>query len=372
MLDDENRLEQFASEIDEIGRRVRERLGPEDVIYARRLVKTAGGLVGLGRGLLALGIDPVTFWSGVLFLWLGRQIRVVEIGHSALHGAWDRFPELPALHSERHQWDIGVDEECWRRGHNVEHHMYTNVARRDPDMHIGPVRVTDRTPHEVVQYIQLPAFLFLVFPTLGFWVGMHYSGMMDLYTRLDDFDVIERRSLRTIVQAHWKFLRKAIPYYTRNFVFWPALAGALAPRAAVGALIAEGLGNAYTAATLFCGHIGEDVSTFEAGTKAGSRARWYAMQVIATNNFSVPDPISVLCGALDYQIEHHLFPRLPPNRLREIAPEVRAVCEKYGVEYKVDTWPRTLWKVIRHVAALSRRGARSPLEALRQAIDLGL
>ena len=50
-----------------------------------------------------------------------------------------------------------------------------------------------------------------------------------------------------------------------------------------------------------------------------------AMQVEAANDFEVSLPISILCGGLDRQIEHHLFPTLAPPRLREIAPRVRAI-----------------------------------------------
>jgi linoleoyl-CoA desaturase len=83
------------------------------------------------------------------------------------------------------------------------------------------------------------------------------------------------------------------------------------------------------------------------------------MQIEATNNFEVSRPISILCGGLDKQIEHHLFPTLPPQRLREVAPEVRAICEKYGVAYRTDTWGRTLKKALAHVRALAHeRGIR--------------
>ena len=51
------------------------------------------------------------------------------------------------------------------------------------------------------------------------------------------------------------------------------------------------------------------------------------MQVGATNDFEVCLLISIICGGLDRQIEHYLFPKLPPDHLRKIAPEVRAVCE---------------------------------------------
>jgi NADPH-dependent stearoyl-CoA 9-desaturase len=64
-------------------------------------------------------------------------------------------------------------------------------------------------------------------------------------------------------------------------------------------------------------------------------------------------PISILCGGLERQIEHHLFPSLPPRRLREIAPEVQAICEKHGVAYKTASWGKTLRKVAMQIARLS-------------------
>lgn len=78
------------------------------------------------------------------------------------------------------------------------------------------------------------------------------------------------------------------------------------------------------------------------------------MQVEATNDYEVSLPVSILCGGLDRQIEHHLFPTLPPPRLREIAPEVKAICARHGVRYRTDTWGRTLRKAFAHVARLSR------------------
>jgi linoleoyl-CoA desaturase len=98
------------------------------------------------------------------------------------------------------------------------------------------------------------------------------------------------------------------------------------------------------------------VASYPAGTKSQGRGHWYAMQVEATNDFEVSRPISILCGGLDRQIEHHLFPTLSPQRLREIAPEVRAACEKYGVAYRTDTWGRTLKGALAHVHALAARG----------------
>jgi linoleoyl-CoA desaturase len=129
--------------------------------------------------------------------------------------------------------------------------------------------------------------------------------------------------------------------------------------------MAETLRDLYSAATIFCGHVGDDVAAYDEGTRAHGRGEWYAMQIEASNDFEVSLPISILCGGLDRQIEHHLFSTLPPQRLRQIAPEVREICARYGVEYRTDTWGRTLRKALAWVAQLSRNGGtRAVLRAM--------
>ena len=39
-------------------------------------------------------------------------------------------------------------------------------------------------------------------------------------------------------------------------------------------------------------------------------------------------------GGLQFQVEHHLFPRLPRHNLRKARELVRAFCKKHDVEYK--------------------------------------
>jgi fatty acid desaturase len=144
------------------------------------------------------------------------------------------------------------------------------------------------------------------------------------------------------------------------------IAGPFFWKVLLGNVLAEVLRDVYSAATIFCGHVGHDVKSYPQGTRAHGRGQWYAMQVEATNNFEVSRPISILCGGLDRQIEHHLFPTLPPERLREITPEIRAICERWGVEYKTDTWGRTLNKALAHIRRLAQKGAPSVTDIVRE------
>jgi linoleoyl-CoA desaturase len=195
-------------------------------------------------------------------------------------------------------------------------------------------------------------------------MNWHFTGLNDLYSGngRGGMDFLDDRSWDTAVQAHKRAFRKYVPYYAMNYVFYPALAGPLWWKVLGGNWAAETLRDVYTAATIYCGHVGEDVARYPEGTRAKGKGHWYAMQVEAAHNFEVPKPVSVLCGALDRQIEHHLFPKLPPERLREVAPEVRRVCEAHGVSYRTGSWPRVLGRVLKRIGKLSHRDGANTSE----------
>lgn len=303
-------LQRFGDALDAVRARVEAELGADDLRYIERVDAASRALRRAGRGLILLSIDPVSFAGGVTCLWLGKQLQATEIGHASLHGAYDHLPGVAARYrSATFRWRMPIDEGLWRELHNVRHHPHTNIAGKDPGVGALPVN--------------------------------QHAGA--LRTR----DVIARAA------------PKAASYYAREYLLVPVLAGPLWWKVLLGNWLSELLRDAYSAAALYAGHDGHDVAYYPEGTKAESRADWYRMQVEATNNFAVPRALSILCGGLDLHIEHHLFPKLPPNRLRQIAPEIRRICEAHGLVYKIDTWGKTLRKVF--------RALRSPPRAPRVA-----
>jgi linoleoyl-CoA desaturase len=362
-LPDTERLRLFGEALDDVRRRAEEKLGDDDVRHVKRLRAISIAAEIVGRGLIHLSFEPIGFGVGVLSLWLHKQLEAIEIGHTALHGAYDKLEGAEAFHSKTFRWDVPIDEESWRHGHNVKHHGNTNVAHRDPDIDFGPVRLTEQTPYAWHHRFQLPLTLFVLFPNFGALMNLHFTGLNDVYGPARDghLDVLPDRSWRTIAEAHGRALRKYVPYYFVNYVFFPALAAPFFWKVLLGNWLAETLRDVYSAATIFCGHVGDDVASYPVGTRAAGRGAWYAMQVEASNDFEVSPLVGVLCGGLELQIEHHLFPKLPPHRLREIAPEVRAICERHGVRYRSASWGATLKRALGHIARLSLepRGARA-------------
>jgi linoleoyl-CoA desaturase len=358
-LSDEQRLRLFGGELDALKRRALARVGADDVAHVKRVDRFSRTMEVVGRVLIHVSPEPFTFMLGVGALWLHKQLQATEIGHTALHGCYDKLAGAEKFRSGTFKWDTPIDEQSWRHGHNVRHHGNTNVAGKDPDIHFGTVRLTVETPYSPRNRHQLLTSLLLLFPNFTFVMASHFAGLNDVFVDnglADKLDFLPDRSRHSVLGAWKRALRKYVPYYLREYAFFPLLAGPFFWKVMLGNFLASLLRDVYTAATIFCGHVGEDVKSYPEGTKAHGRGAWYAMQAEASNDFDVPRPISILCGGLDLQIEHHMFPTLPPERLREIAPEVRAICEKYGVAYKTDTWGRTLGKALRYIDQLSSEG----------------
>lgn len=351
------RLRAFGRSIDVIRKRVEAEIGDDDVRRVVRLHRFSRGMEVAGRVLLHVSLDPVSFTAGTLCLFVHKQLETAEIGHTVLHGAYDTLDGAEAFRSETWNWVTPIDEASWRQGHNIAHHQYTNIARRDVDINFGSIRLTEQTPYRSTHDDQLLALLFIGWPLFALSMNLHFTGLLDVYGRNgwdDQYDVLPSDDRADVIDAHKRALRKIVPHFLREYVLFPALAGPMFGKVLLGNWLSERMRDVYSAATILCGHVGEDVASYPAGTRAGSRGRWYAMQVEASNNFTTQWPLNILCGGLEHQIEHHLFPKLPPQRLRQIAPEVAAACVDHGVDYRSASWGRTLRKAIRHVARLSR------------------
>jgi NADPH-dependent stearoyl-CoA 9-desaturase len=356
---DEERHRRFGEDIDALKRRTFARLGSDDVAYVVRVDRVSRALEIVGRVLIHVSLDPLTFLLGTFALSIHKQLQTAEIGHSALHGAWDGLAGAEKFASTTYRWRAPIDEASWKYGHNVRHHGNTNIAGKDPDIRFGPACFTERTQYAWHNRLAIPFVFVVLAPNFRPIINLHVTGVNDAWSdnglpgRLDFLPDRSKESVRGALRSA---LRKYVPYYLVEYLLFPALAGPFFWKVAMGNALSETASNLYTAATILCGHVGDDVKNWPEGTRPRSRGEWYAMQVEAASDFEVSLPLSILCGGLDRQIEHHLFPTLPPPRLREIAGEVREICARHGVSYETDTWGRRLRKALTHIARLARRG----------------
>ena len=103
-----------------------------------------------------------------------------------------------------------------------------------------------------------------------------------------------------------------------------------------------------------CGHFPEGVQTFEKHSITGeTKGEWYVRQMLGSANISGSNAMHMMTGNLSFQIEHHLYPDLPSNRYKEIAPQVKDVFARYGLEYTTGSLPKQVFSAWHKVIRLS-------------------
>jgi NADPH-dependent stearoyl-CoA 9-desaturase len=330
----------FGAELDALRRGVLADLGQRDVDHIRRIIRLVRYSETGGRALLHLGVGPLTFALGVSALAAAKILENMEVGHNVMHGQYDWTGD-PALDGKRYEWDIVCDGDDWRHSHNVEHHTFTNILGRDRDIGYAFLRVNRLQrwrPLHVFQPVAA-AVLALLFQ----WgVGLH-----DLHL---DETLTGRQSLATLRRRATPFLRKAGWQLAKDYLVFPALALANAPRVALGNLLANGARNLWTFAIIFCGHFPDGVQLYrQADTADERRGDWYLRQLHGSANITGSRAFHVLSGHLSHQIEHHLFPDLPAARYPELAPRVREICARHGQAYNTAGFATQLGSVARQI-----------------------
>jgi linoleoyl-CoA desaturase len=147
----------------------------------------------------------------------------------------------------------------------------------------------------------------------------------------------------------------------KDYVLFPLLTGPQFASTLAANATANLVRNLWAYSIIFCGHFPTGVATFtEEETENETRGQWYVRQMMGSANITGGSIFHILSGNLSHQIEHHLFPDLPARRYPEIAPEVRALCEKYGLPYNTGRFSKQIgstWSKIFRLALPNRQGA---------------
>lgn len=359
------------AELDALRQEFAAKVGVRDAEHIRTVRAAARFSHAAGRLLLQLSFEPVGWTAGVVALATHKVLENMEIGHNVLHGQYD-FMRDPTLSSATYEWDIVATAKGWKRAHNAQHHVYTNVIGRDRDFGYNAFRLSDDVPWKPLHLLQP-----LLSPLTGLFfqysVGAHDVGMFDaLGPAPDAAGRSAQRPRGEVARDAWEFARKAARKGFVDYVFYPALAGPFAVKVLAGNAAANAIRNVWAYAVIYCGHLTERTATFREDDLAHEdRAAWYARQVMGSGNFETGWLGHVLSGHLGFQIEHHLFPNLPAWRYPAMAPRVREICERHGLPYTTGPLGAQFLSAMRRLLRFAApRGARTRLAAALARLSL--
>ena len=295
-------------------------------MYGKTL--TILGWFGTSWAWLVLGSPPA--WLAVLLaISIGLSVAAVGmcIQHDANHGGYSRHPWV----NRALGWSLdaaGASSFVWKTKHNTLHHAFTNVSGHDDDVSIGALgRWTPDQPRRALhrfQHIYTWALYGFLLPK---WV--FFDDFRNLLTRRVGAHALPRPSVREWVEL---ILGKIV------FVAWSLALP----------MIWHPVGHVLVGFFLMCFTVGVTLSvTFQLAhcveeadfppPPADGRVPtdWAEHQLQTTVDFATHSRLLTwFMGGLNFQVEHHLFPRVCHLHYPAIATIVTKTAEDHGLRRK--------------------------------------
>ena len=346
----DEQIEELGKEFDRIHDEVFDDLGERDARYIRSMISLHRQLGLLARAIL-LGSKYKPAWVlGTSVLSIAKILENMEIGHNVMHGQWDWMQD-PKINSASWDWDTASTAEAWKHSHNYVHHTYTNIRGKDKDLGYEIMRIDPHQKWHPV-YLAQPFYNLLLAGFFEWGVASH-----DL-----DLEALRKgeKSLADVKHQLKGMGGKAWNQILKDYIAFPALSGPKGFKATAKANFTANLvRNVWSYAIIFCGHFPDQTYTFsEEEVQDETRGGFYVRQLLGSANIDGSPIFHVMSGNLSFQVEHHLYPDMPSSRYAEIAPKVRAVCERYGLPYNTGPFFKQIGGVQRTILRLAFPGGK--------------
>ncbi|WP_205511301.1 fatty acid desaturase family protein [Longitalea arenae] len=312
-----------------------------DQYFASQQIKKTGNWKLYSKTVI-LAPSAILIYSILLFLPMPAALAILlccllgfvlasigfNVMHDACHGSYSSkswVNNLMALSSNL----LGGNTYIWKFKHNIVHHTYTNIDGVDDDIALSPLMRQCSTqkwfpPH---RYQHIYGFLLYAFTSLAWFFVMDF-------TKYFNQKVHNTPMTKMDVKEHVIFwVSKAL--YAVFFVVFPILWLGWMPW--LFGFIALNLTLGITLAVVFqLAHVVEHTEFvhYDHQEDMTIENEWAIHQIKTTANFAPRNKfISWFVGGLNYQVEHHLFPRISHVHYPAINRIVKQTCRQFNITY---------------------------------------
>ncbi|MSQ83987.1 MAG: acyl-CoA desaturase [Myxococcales bacterium] len=292
-----------------------------------------------------------SWWSaGLLSVSLGLAVATIgsAVMHDANHGGYSHHAWLNRLMG----WALdamGASSHIWRTKHNAAHHTWTNLDSQDDDLHVGPfARLTVEQPLRVLHRFQ------------HFYMWGLYGFLLPKWAFFDDFVVLANGHVKTHrIERLSRADLAALWAGKLAFALWAVVIPlALHDGGSVllcGLVVSFAVGVPLSV-TFQLAHCVQDAGFPEVGADGRLPTDFAEHQLATTVNFAPDNPVVTwLAGGLNYQVEHHLFPKVCHLLYPEMAVIVAQTARDHGLRYRVT--PTLTGAILSHYRMLRQLGA---------------
>jgi linoleoyl-CoA desaturase len=269
------------------------------------------------------------WWALSLAISLGLSMAAVgfNIQHDGGHQAYSSRPWINRLMARTLDL-LGGSSYFWARKHNTIHHSYANITGHDDDIDLG--LLGRLSPHQ-------KRLKFHRFQHLYLWVL--YGFLPTKWQVYDDFRDLAAGRVCGNRFARPKGWELAVFLGGKTLFFSLALVVPLLMHPAWAVLplyITASFVQGVTLSVVFqLAHCVEGAAFPLPRQDTGRmETAWAVHQVGATVDFARGSRLlSWFIGGLNFQIEHHLFPRICHVHYSALAPLVEETCREFGLNY---------------------------------------
>lgn len=326
-FDDDNRFQvELRRRVDEFFRRSGRRQRDCPQMY----LKTAIILAGFTASYLLLVLAATTWWQAVplaILLGLAAALIGFNIEHDGSHKAYSNHAWVNKLTAMTLDM-VGGSSYLWRWKHVVFHHRYVNISGHDTDIDLGVFGRLD--PHSKRRTLHRWQHWYL-WPLYGVMaIKWHfYDDFRDLISgRMGENRFPRPRGweLALFIIGKLTFLALAFGIPLLFHPLWVVAVFYGVTTAVVGVVLSVVFQLAHCVE-------GTEFPLPETGTGFIARP-WAVHQVESSLDFARHSRAAAwLLGGLNFQIEHHLFPRICHVNYPAISRLVEATCREFGVRY---------------------------------------
>ena len=252
-----------------------------------------------------------------------------NICHDAMHGAFSSSKRVNKVFSLLFNL-IGASPYVWTITHNIVHHTYTNIPGHDEDIEVAPglIRLSEEEPLRPWQrYQHLYAFPLYGLASLSWVLRKDYLKFFKDKIGQHPTPKHPRREVVNlfVYKALYYLLFIVVPLVVLDITWWQFVLGFLAMHFVEGLV----LGLVFQLA-----HVVEGTAFPSPDETGDLQEAWAVHQLRTTANFSPQSRVAAfLCGGLNRQIEHHLFPRVCHIHYPALSAIVRQTAHEFGLPY---------------------------------------
>ncbi len=244
---------------------------------------------------------------------------------------------------------MGGSSYIWKVKHNINHHTFTNIEGMDSDIDI---KFWMRLHKDQKRYWfhKFQYIYFIFFYGLSYLLWVYYLDFEKYFSSR-----ISTTSFRKMeFKDHFYFWMSKV-LYTGFFIVLPIFMVGLIPTIIGYSIIVFVCG--ITISIVFqLAHIVEDTQFPVPNAETNKiDTEWAIHQVLTTADFATHNRvISWFVGGLNFQVVHHLFPKISHIHYPNISQIVKDTCKQYNVPYK--EYPTILSAIKSHILQLKELG----------------